>query len=173
MRRSSVSASVALIILVAGALCSCSSTTSTSPNRHDRVSVGWQTYTYGKARISVPSNWAVEHNDTCPVESAPGTLSLGSPKRYSGCPHSDDQTNQVILSSVPAGEPPPSQCPTIKMNGLRVTVGPCGSSDADGAIYYYIPSLGVKAVGLTPGSGTVESRVLQRLLSRVLSTLRR
>ena len=46
------------------------------------VPQGWKTYTYGSARISVPSDWAVEHrNNICPVRSAPGTLDTAAVKR--------------------------------------------------------------------------------------------
>ena len=129
----------------------CSSTTTSATSTTDQpdsVPHGWKSHTYGRATISVPSDWEVEPNSSCPIQSAPGTLNLGSPRRYSGCPDGVSFANVVDVSSLPAGEHLTSSCIAIKVNGLRVYVGPCGSSDAPGNVFDTIPSLGVAAEGV-------------------------
>jgi len=165
MKMMRIGATVICLVVASSVLGACSTSTTVSKSSHPiSTPQGWRTYTYGKARISVPSEWAVERNAVCPINSAPGTLSLGNPKRYSGCPdaHSDD--NRVILSSVEhfSSAHFSSQCPAIRVNGLRAYVGPCESSDADGHVSYWIPSLGLTAIGVGADM-TVVSRVLHTL----------
>ena len=132
---------------------------------------GWKTYTYRLLRISVPSDWAVEHvNNTCPVRSAPGTLNLSGSK-ISLCYTGTGNANSVTLLSLPADNEYMSLCPTISVNGLAAKVGPCGGSNAAGIVVYWIPALGVQAVGTGtdnenvtgPGTGTVVGRILHTL----------
>jgi hypothetical protein len=169
-----IGTTVASLVIASSLLGTCFSAIASATMRTSHpasVPRGWKTYTYGKAIISVPSDWAVERNHACPVRSAPGTLNLGTPKRPSECPAPEYlDANTVRLSPLLPSDLLES-CPTISVNGLRVHVGPCGSSDPGGLVYYVIPSLGVQAVGTGtnnenvtgPGTGTVVGRVLHTL----------
>ena len=89
----------------------------------------------------------MEHNESCPVLSAPGTLQLGPAKGPSSCLPGIRDTNIVSLSSLPAGDYHALTCPRIRVNGLAIVVGPCGSNAA-GIVIYTIPALRVQAVRL-------------------------
>ena len=126
----------------------------------------------GNAKISVPSDWVVHGARHCVNRSASGTLQLGSPKFLSKCQVVDRDANTVTLTPIPTGGiARPSVCPPMKMNGLQVIVGPCGSSDSAGLVSYVIPVLGVEATGTGtftenvtgPGEGTIVGRVLHTL----------
>ena len=176
-RRSGIS----LVPLVAAAaMCaSCTSTTassgSTSPRSTVAVPHGWKTYTYDKARISIPSDWAVVTDYFCAGSTSVGTLYLGPPKGppYASCPSDFRQGDSVTITPLPAGTVDQSQC-SIKMNGLRVHFGPCDSSNAAGVIFYDVPTLGVRAEGMGgrsenvtgPGTGTVVGQVLHTIRPR-------
>ncbi len=134
---------------------------------------GWKTYTYGKARISVPGTWAVEHEDDCPVRSAPGTLSLGIPAAPSVCAALLGAADTVRLVPLSAPNPFVSLCPTIRVHGLSVKVGPCGSSNAAGVVIYWVPALGVQAEGTGSADENVTGPATGTVVGRVLHTLRR
>jgi hypothetical protein len=168
---------LALLLITAGVCAGCSTSGSAGAPPSSTIAVphGWKTYTYGKAQISVPSNWAVMTNYPCPGSRSTGTLYLGPPKGppYASCPADVGQANSVTLTPLPAGALDQSQC-AIKMNGLRVYVGPCSTSDAAGIVFYDIPSLGLRADGMGgsgenvtgPGTGTVVGQVLHTLRRR-------
>jgi hypothetical protein len=134
---------------------------------------GWKSYTYREARISVPSNWAVEHNEGCPVLSAPGTLQLGPAKGPSSCLPGIRDTNIVSLSPLSASDYYALTCPKIEVNGLAIVVGPCTSSNTAGIVIYAIPALGVQAVGSGVGSENVTGPGTSTIVGLVLHTLRR
>ncbi len=163
-------AALASILLAASVCTGCSTTSSVvPPSSTVPVPRGWKTYTYGKAKISVPRNWAVVTDYTCPDTVAPGVLYLG-PSRNPGevCPFTRN-IDTVTVTPLPAGTSDQSQC-IIKMNGLRVYLGPCGSSNPIGLAFYDIPSLGIRAKGGgsngQTGPGTVVHKVLQTLRLR-------
>jgi len=139
------------------------------------VPLGWKTYTYGNARISVPNDWAVVRNNNCPVRSAPGTLELGSAMGLlPPCPGGVRDANVVTLGSLPRGGlHTSSQCARIRVNGLAMLVGPCGSSNAGGIVIYWVPALGVQAVGMGTNSENVTGPGTGTVVGRVLHTLRR
>ena len=140
--------------------------------RPDSIPHGWRTYRYGRVRISVPSDWTAVH---CPVLflSAPGTLDLGKPTVPTQCPAGFEDGNTVTLSSLPPGDYYAALCPTIRVNGLLVHVGPCGSSNPGGMVFYVIPSLGVQAVGTGTNTENVTGPGTETVVGRVLHTLRR
>jgi hypothetical protein len=175
IRRAATTLALLLIGATVGAAWSTTTSAGAPPSTTAAVPHGWKTYTYGKAQVSVPSDWAVRTNYLCPGSKSTGTLYLGPPKGppYASCPADVGETNSVTVTPLPAGAPDQSQCP-IKLNGLRVYVGPCSTSDAAGIVLYDIPSLGVRAEGMGgsgenvtgPGSGTVVGQVLHTLRRR-------
>jgi hypothetical protein len=103
-----------------------------------------------------------------------GGRHLGPPKGppYASCPADAGQANSVTVTPLPAGAPYQLQC-AIKMNGLRVYVGPCSTSDAAGIVFYDIPSLGVRAEGMSGSGDKVTGLGTGTVVGRVLHTLRR
>jgi hypothetical protein len=174
--RRTVTPLVALLI-GAGVCAGCTTASSGRPPPRNTVAIpdGWKTYTYGKAQISAPRDWAVMSNYLCAGLSSNGTLYLGPPKGppYASCPSDGGQGDSVTVTPIPAGTADQSQC-TIKMNGIRVYFGPCGTSNAAGVVFYDIPSLGIRAEGMGgrsenvkgPGTGTVVGQVLHTLRPR-------
>lgn len=150
-------------------------TTSATLRSHHPSSVpkGWKTYTYGKARISSTGDWAVERDSDCPIRSASGTLSLGNPKRLSQCPDGFPNANLGMLSPLSGGDHYNSLCPPIRVNGLDMNVGRCATSDAAGIVIYWVPALGVQAVGTGTNSENVTGPGTGTVVGRVLHTLRR
>lgn len=176
-RRVKVVISVGIVVLLAAA-CSASTTSSEGPPPRSTVAIpdGWKTYTYGKAQISVPSDWAVMSHYLCAgLSPSGGALFLGPPKGGPDCTAPPGEGDSVAVTTIPTGTADQSQC-TIKINGLRVYFGPCGSSNAAGIVFYDIPSLGIRAEGMAgraenenvtgPGTGTVVGRVLHTLRPR-------
>jgi len=166
-------ASAMPLLLLVGLLTQTTPATATTRTHHS-VSIphGWRSYSFERARISVPSSWAVRHNDgNCPDRSAPGTLVLGPPKRPALCSSGMANANTVSLSVLPANDPLVTSCPKSKVNGLVVIVAPCGSSDPAGIVLYLIPALRVQAEGTGtsdedvtgPGAGTIVGRVLHTI----------
>jgi len=168
-------------LVVAAAMCTaCTSTTASSGNTSARSTVtiphGWKTYTYDKARISIPSDWAVVTNYLCAGSTSVGTLYLGPPKEppYAFCPAYFGLGDSVTITPLPAGTADQSQC-SFKMNGLRVHFGPCDSSNAARVIFYDISTLGIRAEGMGggnqnvtgPGTGTVVGQVLHTIRPRL------
>jgi hypothetical protein len=101
---------------------------------------GWRTYAYAATALSVPSRWTVVHDAVCPAASSSGTLDFG-PAAYQsyGCPPREGA--EVSVLPLPRGYNLPSSrgykdslCPTVKIHGPRIYVGPCGSSDAAGSV---------------------------------------
>ena len=136
------------------------------------VPAGWRTDTYGNVKISIPKGWAEQLGQGCPVPGAVGTLNLGDLKRSNSCPNPTN-VNMVTLMKLPSNvfNGFGRTCPPRSLNGLRIYVGPCTSSNPAGLVYYVVPSLGIEAVGqgtsdenvTGPGSGTVVGRILHTL----------
>jgi hypothetical protein len=164
-------AAILLIAVILGAACSLTTTTTGTSATH-LVPRGWKTYTYGRARISVPNDWAVVTNYNCPGSHPLGVLYLGPPQDPSAsCPFSGSQ-NSVTVTSIASGATYQSPlCSQIRVNGVRVFVGPCGSSNPGGLVIYWVPALGVEAIGMGiisenvtgPGTGTIVGQVLHTL----------
>lgn len=159
------------LVICCGVVGSCYSTAASATLKEARpgsVPQGWKTYRYGEVRISVPSDWTAEH---CPgfMLGLP-YFRLGIPKQ-SQCQAGLEDANTVTLSPLPPGDHDYWQCPAIRVNGLLVHIGPCGSSNPFGRVFYVIPSLGVQAMGTGtntenvtgPGTGTVVGQVLHTL----------
>jgi hypothetical protein len=164
---------------VATILGSCSSTPADSRNTSARGSFAvpheWKSYSYGKARISIPSDWSAVTNYICADSASVGTLYLGPPKEpYASCPSEVSLGDSVTITPLPVGAVDQPQC-SFKMNGIRVNFGPCTSSNAAGIIFYDIPALGIRAEGAGtkdqnvtgPGTGTVVGRVLHTIRRRL------
>jgi len=164
-------------LVIAASLCAGCSTTSsggTPPSSTVAVPSGWKTYAYGKAKISVPSNWAAVSDYTCPDTVSPGVLYLGPSKNPGdSCPAYPriDTVTVTPLQPLPAGASYPSLC-SLKMNGLVVFVEPCTSSNPGGIVIYSIPSLGVRAEGTGTSSENVTGSGTGTVVGRVLHTLR-
>jgi hypothetical protein len=114
---------------------------------------GWNSYTYGEVKISVPKSWAVKHNTNCPNTSAPGVLLLGFPKVLENCPEYQYSTSVVaVYDSVgtitQTGNP-------IKVNGLTVDV----SFGSPKQLEWTVPSLGLQVTA----SGSEGERILHTL----------
>jgi hypothetical protein len=174
-----LSTRTALISLVVAAATGawCTSTAGGSGNTSLRKAVGiprgWKTHTYEKARISIPSDWAVVTNYLCAGSRSVGTLYLGPPKGppYASCPSDVGQGESVTITPLPAGTADQSQC-SFKMNGLRVHFGPCTSSNAAGVIFYDIPALGIRAEGVGSGNQNVTGPGTNTVVGQVLHTIR-
>lgn len=144
---------------LASVISACSSGVTTTSNRSTlpRVSVpqGWKTYTYGKAAISVPSNWQVKHDTNCPNTNAPGALLLGYPKELEHCPEYS-VVSYVAVIDIPAGSVSGSapQKPMM-VNGVPVSVG-LGSPSI---IEWTAPSLGLEILG----TGSDANRIFHTL----------
>jgi hypothetical protein len=163
---------LASLLLAASVCAGCSGTSPVgTPPSSTVVPPGWKTYTYGNARISVPSNWVVVTDYTCPDTVAPGVLYLG-PSRNPGevCPFTPS-IDTVTVTPLPAGTPDQPQCP-IQMNGLRVYLGPCSSSNPIAVVFYNIPSLGIRAEGMGTNSQNVTGSGTGTVVGQVLHTLR-
>jgi hypothetical protein len=167
---------LASLLLAASVCAGCSTTSSvgTPPSSTVAVPRGWKTYTYGKAKISVPGDWAVVTKWLCPGLSSTDTLYLGLPKGLAFCPAFVGPGDSIVVTALPIGTAEQSQC-RIKMNGLRVYLGPCTSSNPIGVVFYDIPSLGIRAEGMGgirqhvaagSGPGTVVGQVLHTLRIR-------
>jgi hypothetical protein len=172
MKRLATTTALLIAFSVCGALISTVASATVRTGHPASIPPSWKSYTYGKARISVPSNWVVQHNSGCPVQSAAGTLNLGSPKvPFPSCPTPFRNGNTVSLSPLTASDRYSSLCSAIRVHGLRAYVGPCGTSNAAGIVIYWVPVLRVQAVGTGtesvnvtgPGMGTVVGRVLHTL----------
>ena len=178
IKRTGVTLAWLIIAATVCAGCSTPSSGGTPPSSTVAVPHGWKTYTYGKATISVPSDWAVVSHYVCPDADGPGVVYLGpSENPGASCsPASFHHINTVTvtpLQLLPAGATYPSLC-SGKVNGLRVYVGPCSSGNPRGIVIYSIPSLGLQAIGsgtssedvTGPGTGTVVGQVLHTLRHR-------
>jgi hypothetical protein len=175
IKRTGVTLASLVIAATVGAGCSTASSGGTPPSSTVAIPHGWKTYTYGKAKISVPSNWAVVTDYTCPDTVASGVLYLG-PGNHPGASCSPsariDSVTVTPLQPLPAGATYPSSC-SVKMNGLRVYVGPCTSSNPGGIVIYWIPALGVQAYGMGTNTENVTGPGTGTAVGRVLHTLRR
>jgi hypothetical protein len=137
------------------------------------VPTGWKSYTYGIARISVPRNWMVIRTGNCLPRSAPGMLVLGGSTRPSACGAEGSNANIVSLMALPSPDWLLTTCPKIKINHLRVTVGPCTSSNVGGVVLYLIPALGIQAEGIGTAAENVRGPGTGTIVGRVLHTIRR
>jgi len=175
MRRTAVISSVALVILVGGILCACSPTRTASVRRNVRVPVGWKTYTYGRAKISVPGKWAVITDYVCPEFRPEGALYLGPPRELgAGCAGSG-QEDSVTIEPIPPGlhfQGETCRDPA-KVNGLIVYIPHCASSDPSGSISWAIPLLDLMAVVTTPSTENAAADGTSTTVGRALNTIRR
>jgi len=149
-----IGALLASLLLAAGALGACSSTTARGG------STRWNTYSYDNAKISVPSNWNVVRQGTCPTMVQHGTLILGLlPKRIVGCALGDYTKNLVTVTSLAPSYLPGDVCLTaVVVNQLSETET-CNANGTLGTVFVDVPSLHVEA----SGSGPEASRVLHTL----------
>jgi hypothetical protein len=174
-RRSGIT--LGLMVVAAALFASCSSTSPSSGKASPRSTVavphGWKTYRYGKARISVPADWAVLTNYLCASSTSVGTLYLGPPKGppYASCPSDVGQGDSVTITPLSPGTADQSQC-SFKMNGLRVHYGPRTSSNAAGVVFYDIPTLGIRAEGIGSGNQNVTGPGTGTVVGQVLHTIR-
>jgi hypothetical protein len=164
-------AAVALIALGASA-CSSTATTVATTTTPPTASIpsGWKTYAYGTAKISVPPSWILVSSRGCAESSAPGVLALGAPRSLANCPVGG---NSIVVSSLPSGDAKAmSLCPAITVNGLRVHVLPCTSSNARGIVQYLVPALGIEAVGAGAAGEDVTGPGTDGIVGQALRTLR-
>lgn len=176
-----------VLAVVAGAgliLSGCSS--SASPEQSKPASSlaaqlpnGWRTQVYGKAAISVPANWTVVLDASCPPSSKYGTLFLGGP-RIPGisCPAplgSGPAITVMQLGQLGLGSQPVSpNCNPHTVNHLRVFVGPCPASDHvnGGLTTWTIPALGIQ-VSAGTNDNVYTGVSIDTLVGKVLHTIRR
>jgi hypothetical protein len=124
------------------------------PTTHVAIPKGWKSYTYSGATISVPKNWTVEHNTSCPLSTSSGDLLLGIPKVLMHCP--SYSASELVELNHPTTTRAQSGS-FIKVNGLPVVVM---GSPADYMVWS-VPSLGIDITAQGP-------KALQ-----ILQTLRR
>lgn len=167
-------------LLVPAALCAACTSTTVAPVPHvtgqnssasHTVSTpsGWKTYTYGKAAIAVPSNWAVVTSYGCPEPKEPGTLFLGPSKSPGAmCPLYSLSVDSVTITPIPL-HPGDACTRTAEVNGLLVYVVPC-ATNAMGITYWTVGSLGVRVAAWQVGGATVGTQS-STVLGRVLHTL--
>ena len=147
---------LASLLLVASVCAGCSTTSSvgTPPISTVAVPSGWKTYTYGKAKISVPGDWVVKYDTDCPNAAPTGALLLGSSTAPGSClpfqiPNGVVRVDRLGAKasawSVPAGQKP------VSVNGIPVYVG-YGSPST---IQWTVPSLDVQVTGAGPDSNRV------------------
>jgi hypothetical protein len=115
------------------------------------VPIGWKTYTFGHAAISVPADWVVRHETDCPDGHAPGTLLLGIPRVLQSCPEIPASVNEVAMSSLVHGSGENLGAPE-RMNGVLVY-------PITGSLTWDVPSLGIVIVA----AGSDAQRILHTL----------
>jgi hypothetical protein len=160
------------VITIATAACGSTATTGATTTTPPTASIpiGWKTYAYGKAKISVPPSWTLVSSTGCAERSAPGVLALGPPKSLTNCPPG---SNSIVVSSLPAGDAKAmSLCPAITVNGLSVHVLPCGGTRDRGIVQYLVPALGVEAVGTGTNGEDVAGTGTATVVGQALHTLR-
>ena len=142
-------------VIVAILLAACGTSTASPPTTTVAVPRGWKTYTFEKAAISIPADWAVGNND-CGDYQGPVTLILGHPKGAMACPaisRSSTNTNTTIVDVASMSD---TSAPTNTMvNGEPVDIG-FGSPIA---IQWNAPTLGVRI----SASGPLANRILHTL----------
>jgi len=129
-----------LVVLVAAAVWWLPTGAAAAGTHHPVVPRGWKTYRFDGLHISAPGNWFVQdQSDSCPV-TRPGILELGfaGPSRF--CPWYGI-TN--IVSIIPTSEPHPTAQPTMRLNGLSVSVMPSGS----GTVKWLVGGLQINGYG--------------------------
>jgi hypothetical protein len=166
--------SIPLPLLVASV--TSSSCTSMPTSREGRPAVivprGWRTYAYGATAIAVPKSWWVVHDAGCPATSSSGTLDLGPAVSVPDDCSSPEGVEVSVLPlpcaySIPSSRGiEESSCPVVKVNGLQVYVGPCGSSDAADTVWWTVPSLGIQAVGTGINAYAPLNQILHTIHSR-------
>lgn len=161
---------LAFIAVVASACGSTVATTTTSTAPSVSIPIGWKTYSYGKAKISVPPSWTIASQGGCANGSAAGVLALGAPKSLRNCP---EGANSIVVSGLSSGDAQGlSLCPAVRMNELTVHILPCGASSDRGIVQYLVPSLGIEAVGTGSSSENVTGTGTNTVVGRALHTLR-
>jgi hypothetical protein len=127
--------------------------TTSPPSRSVVVPSGWNSYTYGKAKISVPSGWAVYRETNCGY-SPQGWLTLGFPKILASCQALAVSRNDVFVTSL-AGSNPNRAIPlgskTAIVNGVRVYIAPRSHDSAE----WVVPTLDVLIDATGPASNAV------------------
>jgi hypothetical protein len=118
------------------------------------VPKGWKTYTYGKAAISVPGDWAVTYNSACPNTTAAGILLLGS--STVGCVVYHYSPTSVAVTKIQASAENALTNPTM-VNGTVVYV----QFGSPSRIVWVIPALDVVVAASAPDA------------NRILHTIRR
>jgi hypothetical protein len=161
---------LALIALGTAACGSAATSVATTTTPPASIPIGWNTYAYGKAKISVPSSWTLDSAQGCANSEAPGVLALGAPKSLANCPVG---ANSIVVSSLPSGDGRAiSLCPAITVNGLSVRVLPCTDSRDRGIVQYLIPALGIEAVGTGVRGEDVAGTAADNVVGQALHTLR-
>jgi hypothetical protein len=163
------------------ALSACGATGSASPVSNadtaaTSVHPGWKTYVYEQAAISVPADWHVMTSFVCPEPKGPGTLFLGpSEQPRDLCTQYSENVDSVSVMASPLERPFDAGnriCPSIRVNGLVVDVGPCSSSNLQGLTSWLIPALGIVAHASQRGGASVGAATTT-VVGRVLHSLRR
>ncbi len=130
-----------------------------APVHRVRAPVGWSSYSYGDAEVSVPGTWVVRRSSNCPDAQAPGTLLLGVPKVIYHCPEVPGSASYVVItSSDRSSSSSQLRAPgPLTINGVSVDVG----FSSPLALEWDAPSLDVQIEATGP------------LSTRILHTLRR
>lgn len=165
---------IAALVLIGTGLSACGSSAATSATttgpRPASIPIGWKTYAYGRAKISVPADWTLVSSKGCAAGSAPGVLALGTPRSLANCPTGADS---IVVSSLPPGDAKAlTLCPAITVNGLIVHVLPCAGSGDKGIVQYLVPALGIEAVGTGTSGEDVTGTGTDNVVERALRTLR-
>jgi hypothetical protein len=109
---------------------------------------GWKTYTYGKAAVSVPADWAVTHNSACPNTTAAGILLLGS--STVSCVDYHYSSTSVAITTMQASAGYVLTNPTM-VNGTPVYV----QFGSPSRIVWVIPSLDVVVAAAAPNANLI------------------
>jgi len=173
-----VRGTLAWLFVTAAVSAACTSTTvspvpSVTPRNSTSRSVaipsGWKTYTFGKAAIAVPSDWAVATGYSCPEPKKPGTLFLGPSRNPDAtCPMYSVSVDSVTIAPSPL-RPGDACTRSVQVNGLVVDVVPCATAGV-GITYWTVPSLGVQ-IAATQADGTIVGTKSSSLDGQVLHTL--
>jgi hypothetical protein len=165
-----------------GAACGTTTVPSSTPatTASVRAPAGWVTHVYHHTAIAVPTSWTVVNEPQCLPSAKVGLLVLGDhpgpalscPTEASGTVPSVTVTPLISPPSDAVAPPAVLQCPVMTVNGLKVHVGPCGSSDTGGPTWWAIPALDVQ-VETTNSGGSVPETGTSTIVGKVLHTVHR
>jgi hypothetical protein len=169
-------------LTLVGAACGTSTFPASSPasTRATGTPSGWVTHVYQHIAITVPASWTMANEPLCWPPAKVGLLVLGyHPGPAASCP-ADPSPGVPSVTVTPLSSPssdavaPPAvlQCPVIVVNGLKVHVGPCGSSDTGGSTWWAIPALNVQLVATNRG-GSVPETGTTSVVGKVLYSVHR